>query len=330
MTVAGSDAGELRATAQQFTHAADKLDIVLLSLNGFVSTAGSWRGPDSQRFRAEWSAQSVPSIKSAVTLLRVGAETLRRNADEQEAASRADVGNSAPVVRPDAPVCYERAPDGMHGMWNEIGEISKESSGYRVQKVLGADGVQRYIVYIAGTDAAEAQTLGSNIPAISGQLDADQVAALKRLIPGGAEVMLVGYSQGGIDAQNIAASHEFTVKQIVTFGSPVRNDLNIPAIHLQYSQDIVPYLAAVNPQLYSSAASAGNGNVEVFQANPLPTSPFGLGEHMGGYGELAGKWDDEADHIEEGRAALAAQGLTKFHGDVVDVVDITAKGEGSW
>jgi hypothetical protein len=216
------------------------------------------------------------------------------------------------------------------GLWKVIGEIPKESSGYRVQKVIGVDGVERYVVYIACTCASATQTPLSNLPAISGQLDREQVAALTRLIPKGAEVMLVGYSQGGIDAQNIAASDLLNEQQIVTYESPVRNDLNTPGIHLQYSQDLVPHSAAMNPGLYSSAASAGNGNVNVFQANPLSTSPFGLGEHMGGYGELAGKWDDEVSASHAGRAASSAEGLTKFRGDVVGQVYIGSDGTAEW
>lgn len=36
-----------------------------------------------------------------------------------------------------------------------------------------------------------------------------------------AKVMLVGYSQGGMDAQNIAESGRYDVSTVVTFGSPI-------------------------------------------------------------------------------------------------------------
>jgi pimeloyl-ACP methyl ester carboxylesterase len=60
-------------------------------------------------------------------------------------------------------------------------------------------------------------------------------------MPKGAEVMLVGYSQGGTDAQNIAMQYnDFKVTQVVTFGSPVRQDLDVPAVHLQANGDHIP------------------------------------------------------------------------------------------
>jgi uncharacterized protein YukE len=329
--VVGADADQLRSTAAQLARAADRLQGTLQHLTGSVTNAMSWRGPDAERFRSEWNGQSVHAIRFAIDSLRSGADTMRRNADEQVDASRASGGGGTGAGRSaNDPEIQEQAPSGLQGLWKEIGEIPKESSGYRVQKVIGADGVERYVIYIAGTSASATQTPLSNVPAISGQLDREQVAALTRLIPKDAEVMIVGYSQGGIDAQNIASSNLLNVQQIVTYGSPVRNDLNTPSIHLQYSQDLVPYSAAMNPGLYNSAASAGNSNVEVFQANPLPTSPFGLGEHMGGYGELAGKWDDEVSAGQGGRAASSADGLTKFHGDVVGQLDVGSDGTAEW
>ncbi len=333
MTIVGADAEQLRATATKFTQAADRLQGSLKSLTSFVSNAGFWRGPDSERFRSEWNGQSVHSINAAVQALREGAEVLRRNADEQENASRPDGGSSGGGTaggssRPK----YPQSAGGLHDMWNEINSIPKtdNSSGYRVQKVVGSDGVERYIVYIVGTAGSKTQTFGSNLQAISGVPDANQLRALERLIPEGAEVMLVGHSQGGMDAQNIAANSRLNVQQIVTTGSPVRNDLNIPAIHLQYAQDIVPSSAALNPALYSNSAQQKNDNVDVFSANTLPSSPFGLGDHFFGYGDLAEKWDNDVQKNPGGRAANAAANLSKFQGDVVDHVDIDKDGKGSW
>ncbi|MGV0715838.1 WXG100 family type VII secretion target [Mycolicibacterium sp. XJ662] len=330
MTVIGADPDQLRATANQFMQAADRLQGSLKGLNSFVSNAAIWRGPDSERFRSEWNGQSIFALNGAINALRAGAEVLRRNADEQENASRADAAGGTQGANKSDAMCYRPAPKGLNGMWDEIQDIPKESSGYRVQKVIGADKVERYIVYIAGTDAAKGQTLGSNAPAIYGELDQAQFDALKRLIPEGADVMLVGYSQGGIDAQNIAARDYFNVEQIVTYGSPIRNDLNVDAIHLQYSEDLVPHLSLANPGLYSAAAQDGNENVEVFSSQPNLLTVFGLGEHAGGYGDLSEKWDDAASQGTDVRAAESADGLKKFQGDIVGQVDIDVKGNGSW
>lgn len=329
MIVAGADPDQLRATAAQFGRATEILRNALGSLNGIVSNAGIWRGPDALRFRSEWEGRSVAALNAAITSLDGAAESLRRHADEQVAASQV-TGDSGLAGRHTPDVCYESAPNGLRDMWNELSDIPKESSGYRVQKVVDESGQERYIVYIGGTDGSQTQTWLSNANAISGELDREQVAALQRLIPRDAEVMLVGYSQGGIDAQNIAAADYFNVTQLVTFGSPVRNDVNIPAVHLQYSEDIVPHLSAVNPGLYSAAGHSDNDQVEVFSSRPNLFTIFGLGEHVGGYGGLAEKWDGASAGETDQRAHDAADGFARFSGDVVDQVDIDPKGRGSW
>lgn len=329
MSVTGADPDALRATAAQFVRAAEVLRTVQGSVSGVVSNAAIWRGPDALRFRSEWEARGIASLNAAIGSLNGAAESLRRNAEEQVSASQV-TGDSGPAGRHAPDACYDSAPNGLHDMWTELTDIPKESSGYRVQKVVDESGQERYIVYIGGTDGSRTQTLASNIGAIKGELDSEQVTALRRLIPKDAEVMLVGYSQGGIDAQNIAAADYFNVSQVVTFGSPVRNDLNIPAVHLQYSEDIVPHLSLGNPGLYSAAGHSGNDQVEVFSPRPNLFTVFGLGEHMGGYGGLAEKWDGASAGGSDQRAREAADGFAQFSGDVVDQVDIDPNGRGSW
>jgi len=332
MTVIGADPDQLRATANQFVQAADRLEGSLKGLNSFVSNATIWRGPDSERFRSEWNGQSVSALNGAITALREGAEVLRRNADEQDNASRADGGTGSQSSVKAAALCYEPAPTSLSGMWNEVQDISKESSGYRVQKIIGDDGVERYIVYIAGTNAAEGQTGLDAMWAAQGRLDDDELAALEGLIPEGAEVMLVGYSQGGMDAQNIAASGRLNVQQVVTFGSPVRGDLDVPAIHLQADGDGIPGSAAGMPGPYFESATAIEDNSSVFSgASDIGRTGFNAGAiHANGYGGLSEEWDNAASQGTDARAAEAAGGLSKFGGDVVGQVDIDTKGHGSW
>ncbi|BCI50925.1 hypothetical protein NIIDNTM18_02030 [Mycolicibacterium litorale] len=326
MTVVGADPAQLRTTASQFTQAADRLQGSMKGLHSAVADAGIWRGPDSERFRGEWNGRSTHALNAAISALRHAAEVLRHNADEQEDASRADGPGSA------APTQYGRSASGLHDMWEEFRNVPYESSGYRVQKVIGEDGVPRYIVYIVGTDGSTEQTLGANVDAIKGDVDREELHRLTQLIPEGAEVMLVGYSQGGIDAQNIAASKELNVTQIVTYGSPVRQDLDVPAIHLIDDRDPVPGLGMFAPgSPYGHSAPDGSNNVEVFSGRSnAPHSFWGNTSHEVGYGDLSEKWDNEASTSSGGRAAASAENLERFHGSVVDQVDIDAKSNGSW
>lgn len=75
-------------------------------------------------------------------------------------------------------------------------------------------------------------------------------AAIRWLKPtGGDRVFLVGHSQGGLIAANIAEKAEFETAGLVTLGSPVSHfDLDVPTISLQHQSDPIPGLSgAPNP-----------------------------------------------------------------------------------
>ena len=124
---------------------------------------------------------------------------------------------------------------------------------------------QRVIVYVPGTKAwspvagENPLDLTSNVRAISPQT-ANQAASQRALLAAlaaanvgvGDRVLLVGHSQGGIIAANIAAqAHEFQVEGLVTFGSPIAGvevapDTNVLA--LEHTNDPVPQLdGGANP-----------------------------------------------------------------------------------
>lgn len=355
MAVVGADVSELRSTAKQLTQTADTLENSKRSLDTTVSNVSVWRGQDADRFRSTWESQWSGSLKGAAAALREAADILRRNADDQEKTSQAGGGSTNPDVWTDghsqgrSPKSDE-APTTASGLWDRMKQVQhmKDSSGYYVEQVLGEDGKTRYIVYINGTDAADGQTKGSNIPAMLGQLDEAQVKALEKLIqPPGSEVMLVGYSQGGMDAQNIAKSGRLNVQQVVTYGSPVRTDLDVPATHLRAGGDPVPHstsavkgvsfivaLAATrNPQFalqvaqstgpYGDSAvnvEAGLGkNNEYFKGDSGVNSLNPLDHHEKGYENVSQQYDASG-----GQPANAS----KFEGKVTGGRDINT--DGSW
>ncbi|MGW7417209.1 hypothetical protein [Streptomyces sp. NPDC054863] len=134
-----------------------------------------------------------------------------------------------------------------------------------VQQVIGPDGVQRYVVQFAGM----ARTLGAESPqdllgAIDSVAGADTAysravrKALRQVIPSGAEVALVGHSQGGVTAMNLAGHPDFnalyTVTHVVAIGSPIDQkrpaDPRTKVFSLVNEHDIVPSLegrSAVSP-----------------------------------------------------------------------------------
>ncbi|MEW5808611.1 MAG: hypothetical protein AB1925_04080 [Actinomycetota bacterium] len=321
MPISGADAAQLRSTAQQFDSAAESLTASLKTLSNLVAQGTQWRGPDADRFRSEWNAVSTATLNSAAVALREGSKCLRRNADEQERASGVSSAGGSPVLEC-RPGDSRPAPTGLAGLWTEVGAISNEdgSAGYRVQEVVGTDGVTRYIVYIAGTDAADGQTLASNVPAAMGIPDADQLKALKRMIPDGAEVMLVGYSQGGMDAQNIAMQQDngFKVTQIVTFGSPARADLDVPAVHLQAKGDHIPTTTLGSPGPYFQNSTGSNPDAHIYHGQSNVTGN-GYTIHEKAYGNLSGNWD-KADFTR------GAKNLGDFTGTAVSTRDLDVDG----
>lgn len=146
-------------------------------------------------------------------------------------------------------------PNSLESYWNMVNSIANGSSGYRVQEIT-SHGETRYIIYIKGTelllDGNNQQTLPSNLPAANGTIDQNIVNQLIAAFPNirTAPVMLVGYSQGGMDAQNIAAAQGTDgkpllgdVQQIVTFGSALRKGLDdIPSLNLVTLGDPIPLL----------------------------------------------------------------------------------------
>lgn len=324
MALVGADVDQLRTTAKQFDSNAEVLAAAVKSLGPLCSDVSRWRGPDADRFRSQWSSASVPSVNAAVAVLRSAAQLLRRNADQQEQASTASGGSlsSAGVSGRSDSADDRPLPSGAKGLWDELQAIPKDpgSAGYRVEHVVGPDGKDRYIVYIAGTDGAEGQQKISNVAAANGVPDDKQLEELKRIIPRGADVMLVGYSQGGMDAQNIAAQKDngFNVTQIVTFGSPVRPDLDFPAVHIQANGDGIPTSASImpwSPYLTNSVGDNPDAKIYHGQSN---VGGMGINIHGNSYSYLAEKWDDAKYG--------AASGISNFQGTVVDTKDLDVDG----
>jgi hypothetical protein len=130
----------------------------------------------------------------------------------------------------------------------------------------GADGRRRVIVDIPGTknwalDAhnPDVTSLATNLRAVAGQVTTYERGVIDALRRAGVQpdddVLLVGHSEGGLVALNVArhASHGFHVSHVVTAGAPlglvaggVASGVDVLA--LENDGDVVPHLdGAVNP-----------------------------------------------------------------------------------
>ena len=131
-----------------------------------------------------------------------------------------------------------------------------EDGGIDVQ-VVGEPPNQRYIVNLPGTDdwvgdPSDVRDLGSNLRLIGGQdtVYSRGIAEAMREagVPSGAPVMLVGHSQGGMTAVELAANEDFRsqydVQHVVTAGAPTAQVPHIPdstqVLSLENTGDVVP------------------------------------------------------------------------------------------
>lgn len=97
MSKYGADVAELRSLAAQFDRTAERLDAGRMAVGNAIQIS-AWVGPFATQFRVQWNSEHSARIRGAVEILRESAQSLRRNADDQERASAVEggVGGSAP------------------------------------------------------------------------------------------------------------------------------------------------------------------------------------------------------------------------------------------
>lgn len=103
MGVSGGDIAAMRMLATQFNNCAERLNTMQRLLTHQLNGPTSWCGPDADRFRQEWNGREVPRISTVASALSAAADTLRRNAEEQELASGGggeSAGRGSPIAAP--------------------------------------------------------------------------------------------------------------------------------------------------------------------------------------------------------------------------------------
>ena len=188
---------------------------------------------------------------------------------------------------------------GVTAAYDDGGKAGTPDAAVRITVVDKGNG-PAYIVTIPGTSEWNVRsgsnpmdTVG-NLSSASGNLStasgAVEMAMLQAGIPADAPVMLVGHSQGGMTAANLAADPEFrghfNVTNVMTYGSPI-DSTRIPAdvntLALQHPFDVVPRLDLGN------AKPGGPGLVGWDSSNgatvvTLPSPPgSGMGDVVGNH-----------------------------------------------
>lgn len=125
------------------------------------------------------------------------------------------------------------APSSMSDLIDHRSGMDKDD-GLRLEEIRCKDGKTRYVLYIDGTESGkgayyDSHTWPENVPAYAGwRTDTDvRISELLRthVKPPGSEIMVCGYSQGGLHALALADTGEFKVTQVVNTYSP---DMSVP------------------------------------------------------------------------------------------------------
>lgn len=156
------------------------------------------------------------------------------------------------AIEPDPPApatpVFSTSPSSMADLYTRLRETTGSADeGIYIETVQDDEGNNaRLIVYIGGTNPSNwisgSQAIVEN-NAYFHNLKSEHLEAIDaalRKAPG-SRIMLVGYSQGGMDAQNIAASGRYNVTTVVTYGSPIVRPVSTSyrTIHLWADNDRV-------------------------------------------------------------------------------------------
>lgn len=348
-TMYGADVAALRTLASHFDRTADQLDANRMTVGNAIQIS-AWVGPFAARFRLQWNSEHSLRIHSTAQLLRAGARTLRANADEQDGASAADTGSflhGGPWKG--ATAVSREAPNSATDRVKELASMQQGKEGgdgVRIQKILCDDGKYRYVVYVNGSASTKDGDFGGDLSWQNNAymiLNADNAtmqhirAKIRAAVAGDphAEVAIVGFSQGGMVAQQLADEGEFNVKAVMTYGSPVLTERHnyggADVMRLEHRFDPIPrtdvlavgHRAATEAQTaVESAARAvlgveqgpARGEDVTFRSGVAFSGKDLLGPHNHeDYGRVAEQFDKSDDP----RFDAAKKSFDSFNGTVV-------------
>lgn len=144
-------------------------------------------------------------------MLGFGNEVLNKKADEDHKKNESD-----------------KLPESIEDLIEHRSKMDSDD-GLRLEKIECADGQTRYILYIDGTGSGKRQYGNShtpleNVPAYLGKRTEtdERISQLLRdhVRPPDSDIMVCGYSQGGLHALELADTGEFNVTHIVNVYAP--------------------------------------------------------------------------------------------------------------
>ncbi len=198
------------------------------------------------------------------------------------------LGSAVAWARPTGGFQFATAPTGLTQIGARLRVLSDARQPViRVEKYQTGGPSSRFIVYLPGTQNLGAANsnpfdMRSNLQLLAGQSSAASRAvdiALRRAGVGPSDqVMLVGYSQGGLIAthlakQSLAGELDYRVVQVVTVGSPIgaNSAVSLPRVlSIENKSDFVPHLDLIsNPDAPNWRTLEGNVPADAVQAHEM-------------------------------------------------------------
>lgn len=125
----GADVAQLRQLAKEMDRSAGKLT-QLGQMLGSIIAGAPWKGSDGERFRHEWNSSHLKMLRSTAAGMQEASRTLRKNADEQAAASTGGGGSGSGPGGPGSSAAQELT-DTLAGMTRDERNAYLESEEFK-------------------------------------------------------------------------------------------------------------------------------------------------------------------------------------------------------
>jgi uncharacterized protein YukE len=241
------DVERVESAARSLQARASDIDGLINRIDAVVSRLpGVWEGPEARRFVREWwPAQRRVLAAASSHVLGLSDAALKNVADQRDVSASGGPASHGGGTAAIGGLAVQSAAD-RYTLTRDAGE-----DGVRIQGVRGADGQLRYIAYIDGTNSSWVGDHGilENVAEFGAKTQTYWNIVQKmisQIQPPGSEVMVVGYSQGGILAQHLADSKLFKITDVMTFGSPYYDDgdsvRSYNIVRIGDDEDVIPRL----------------------------------------------------------------------------------------
>lgn len=87
MAIWGLDVQEVRELGKKLQNEAGDIERTLSTLTSKLNST-TWKGPDAERFRNEWTGEHTASLKKVINALRDAGQKAEKNAAQQENISQ--------------------------------------------------------------------------------------------------------------------------------------------------------------------------------------------------------------------------------------------------